>query len=134
MKIFELLIFSLLIQLVLNLKEPYLIKDIEYLKEYELNESSFIDDSMVLYFRFKIPSNKDNLGITFKAFTEEIEIEYLNSYYCLFNYMPTDTHIINYDKSYCNPLEDKYKRKSKHTPTFQCILINLILEIMQSYI
>ena len=134
MEIFELLIFSLLIQLVLNLKESYLIEYIEYLKEYELNDSSFTDDRMELYFRLQIPSNKDNLGITFKAFTEEIEIEYLNSYYCLFNYMPTDTHIINYDKSYCNPLEDKYKRKSKHTPTFQCILINLILEIMQSYI
>ena len=113
MEIFELLIFSFLIQLVLNLKESYLIEYIEYLKEYELNDSSFTDDRMELYFRLQIPSNKDNLGITFKAFTEEIEIEYLSSYYCLFNSMPTDTQIINYDKSYCNYLKDNYRRKYK---------------------
>ena len=96
MKNLLLIIISILSGLNSSLRDDIsIIKDIEYSKEYELDSSIFTENYIDLYFRLPLPSSRDNIGITLKAFTDKsnwdfLTYKYTRKYkiYSYFTYIP----------------------------------------------
>ena len=113
MKNLLLIIISILSGLNSSLRDDIsIIKDIEYSKEYELDSSIFTEKYIDLYFRLPLPSSRDNIGITLKAFTNEGEY-FVHPRLNLYAEKPDDNDIKNSDKSNWDFLTYKYTRKYK---------------------